>query len=391
MKTILFIYPTPFNPQAGGVERVTDLLAKGFITRGYKVMYLHHEHKEGLMNYDFPAPVFFFPDSNYRSSKNVPFYHHFLQENKVDIIINQCGLFEDSVLYNNIGENKCKIISVFHSNPMINYEHLSQEELVLKEKTFMGVVKLIARFILYPKIKFSYLARRRKHFNFILSHSDKICLLSESYKLCLKKYCDEYAEEKIVSIPNPKSFKSQRDKKKMQLLYIGRLEYGAKRPDRLLKIWKRLYRKFPNWELFVVGDGKERGRLELQARKMERISFVGFQSPERYYRDASILCLTSSFEGFPMVLLEAMTFGVVPFAYDSFSAVHDIIEDGKTGILVTPFSIKEYADKLAILMNEKEKCLQMSENCIENAVRFDLSNILVRWESLFDSLEKSFS
>ena len=92
-----------------------------------------------------------------------------------------------------------------------------------------------------------------------------------------------------------------------------------------------------------------------------------------------------------MVLLEAMTFGVVPFAYDSFSAVHDIIEDGKTGILVTPFSIKEYADKLAILMNEKEKCLQMSENCIENAVRFDLSNILVRWESLFDSLEKSFS
>lgn len=138
MKTILFIYPTPFNPIAGGVERVTDLLTKGFIARGYKVIYLHHVYKESLMDYDYPAPIYFFPNSNYRSEENVAFYHQFLKEQEVDIVINQCGLFEDSTLYLNIGDNKCKTVSVPHSNPMLNYEHLASEELILKDKTIIG-------------------------------------------------------------------------------------------------------------------------------------------------------------------------------------------------------------------------------------------------------------
>ena len=74
-------------------------------------------------------------------------------------------------------------------------------------------------------------------------------------------------------------------------------------------------------------------------------------------------------------------------AFDSYSAVHDIIEDGKTGILVKPFSIKEYADKLAILMDDEDERKRMSENCMSDVIRFSLDNILNQWITLFNSLQ----
>lgn len=386
-QTILFIYPTPFNPIVGGVERVTDLLAKAFVARGYRVLYLHHVHKDSLMDYDFPAPVYFFPHSDFHSHENVVFYHRFLKEQKIDIIINQCGLFEDSELYLNIGNNKCNTISVLHYSPMLNYGHLASEELVLKDYSFIGFLKLIARFCLYPRIKSSYIAYRRKHYDFLFRNSDKVCLLSESHVAEFEMYYNVFDRDKIIAIPNPCSFESQKCEKKKQLLYVGRLDKGQKRPDRLLKIWKNLYKKFPDWEMVIVGDGKERLRLEKMAKNLERISFLGFQSPEQYYRDASIFCMTSNFEGFGMVLTEAMSFGTIPFAFDSFSAVRDIIEDGKTGVLVKPFSIKEYVYKLEELMSYDGKRKQMSENCIPSVARFNIDCIVSQWISLFDSLK----
>ena len=386
--TILFVYPTPFNPQVGGVERVTDLLTRGFVDRGYKVIYLHHVYKHSLMDYDFPAPVYFFPSSDYKSEENIIFYHDFLKEQKIDIIINQCGLFEDSTLYLNIGDNKCKTISVLHSNPMLNFEHLASEELMLKDATFIGFLKLMARICLYSLIKGNYITSRRKHYDFLFPNSDRVCLLSNSHIEDFEKYYKIYDRKKIVAISNPNSFELQICEKKKQLLYVGRLDRGQKRPDRLIKIWKRLYKNFPDWEMVIVGDGEERERLEKEAKKLERISFVGFQSPEQYYRDASIFCLTSNFEGFGMVLTEAMSFGTIPFAFDSYTAVHDIIEDGETGILVNPFSIKEYAYKLEILMSDEGKRSVVAQNCMNDVTRFSLNNIVEKWEALFNSLDK---
>ena len=87
-----------------------------------------------------------------------------------------------------------------------------------------------------------------------------------------------------------------------------------------------------------------------------------------------------------MVLTEAMSFGTIPFAFDSYSAVHDIIEDGKTGVLVKPFSINEYANKLASLMSDEDERNRMSANCITDVTRFSLDNIVNQWEDLFKSL-----
>ena len=139
--------------------------------------------------------------------------------------------------------------------------------------------------------------------------------------------------------------------------------------------------------MVIVGDGPIRQELEQKSQKMERIIFAGYQEPEPFYRDASILCLTSDFEGWGMVLTEAMTFGAIPVVFNSFAAVTDIIEDGRTGMLVPPFSCKRFARKLAVLMRDEELRAEMSKTCRKFVQRFDIQNIAEQWEDVFARLK----
>lgn len=383
MKTILFVYPTLFNPFVGGIERVTDLLAKELIARGYKVLYLHNKRNEALLSYKYPTKIFYFPSENYNDKINVKYYQHFLREHHINIVINQAGNFADSHLYLETGTLNVKTISVLHSLPLLNYDHLSEQELILKKKSFFGYVKLIARLLIYVKIKGDYFKRRLNHFKFLFEHTDLVCLLSRSHFADFKALGLEHSSCKVVSIPNPCSFPINKCNKKKQILYVGRLTKSEKRPDRLLKIWNLLYKDFPDWELVIVGDGMEKVNLEKNAKKMRNVIFCGFQNPLPYYRDASIFCLVSNYEGFPMTLPEAMSCGTIPLAFDSFSALHDIIENGVTGYIIPAFSIKKYAEKLRLLMKNENLREQISLNAMQSVERFSLDKVTDQWEKLF--------
>lgn len=390
-KKILFVYPTLFHPQYGGVERVTDLLTKELLKRSYNVIYLHTHTDPSLANYDYPAPVYFFPMDDYNSKENVNFYHNFLRENKIDIIINQCGNFSDSRLFLDTGNRQIKIISVLHSTPLLNYKHLSSELLQLRKSSLIEYYKLFARTILYFRIKRKYFSNRVKHFNFLFQNTDIVCLLSSQFISDLKIVYFGDLKSKVRVIANPNSYSNKTDcviYKHKQLLYVGRLTKGEKRPDRLLKIWRQLYQQFPDWELIIVGDGPMRNWMEMQSKKMERITFVGYQDPLSYYKNASLFCMTSNYEGFPMVLPETMTFGTVPIAFNSFTAIKDIIEDNKNGVLVTPFSINEYVEKLKMLMENAQLREQMGRECIEGVKKISITEIVNQWERLFNEILK---
>ncbi len=245
---ILFVYPTIFNPIRGGVERVTDLLAKEFKNRGHNVFYLNNYRNEDLLNYSFPAQVDFFPSESYSDKSNFDFYTRYLTNNNIDIVINQCGAFTDSKLYNSVKATKAKVISVIHTNPSLGYNYLFSEISQLRNPSLIEKLKRCARIAIYPKIKKNYLQRRKNYYHWLLTagNTDAVALLSDSYKSELIELADCNTKTIIEAIPNPLPYKIEKIlKKERTILYVGRLDVGQKRVDRLIKIWHKISPSFP--------------------------------------------------------------------------------------------------------------------------------------------------
>lgn len=393
---ILFTYITPFHPERGGIGRVTHSLTLELHRRGYNVFYLIYNSAITIKyEYDYPAPLTYLPSSDLLSAENVDFYHQYLKTNAIDIVINQSGNFDDSRLWVNTGDKKIKVISVLHSNPWIAYQHLwSSDVFPLKDNTFLEHLKRIARILLYPKIKYRFRNSRIRQFEQLLPNTDLVCMLSEKYFAELSEICPGY-EWKYRAIANPNSYSSNdlsetHCPKEKIVLFIG-LFGPPKREERLIKIWRHLYKDYPDWKLVLVGDGKKQHveYLRKLAKGMPNVEFKGFQNPLPYYQRASIFCLTSNYEGWGMVLTEAMQCGTVPIAFESFASATDIIHNGQDGMLVTPFSLKQYEKVLRKLMDSPTLLHQMSEKAKQTVKRFDVGVIVDQWENLFNECLQS--
>ena len=88
-----------------------------------------------------------------------------------------------------------------------------------------------------------------------------------------------------------------------------------------------------------------------------------------------------------MTLVEAQHYGCIPMAYDSYSAIKDIIEDGVTGYIIPLHDMDAYAERLSRLMSDDTKVGQMSRNALlASNIKFDIGKIAAQWNELFKSL-----
>ena len=380
---IVFAYPTGLNPQKGGVERITDIIAKILLKRGYTIFYLNWKREQD--NYEYPVPVIDLPSSNLEDPNNLEVYNRFLKENRIDVIINQHGLYEGTYFLSQVKVQNVKIISVLHSDPFGYYNHLFADLMTLRDSSIKEKVKRVARFFLYRKVKKIIHRSLVNHYTFIQEHPQYVCLLSESYKERLEEYCD-LPDNYFISIPNPNTYENIEiiPHKEPILLFVGRLDNISKKLFTLIDIWYRLCKLYPQWKLIIVGDGPDKDVLINKAKDISNIEFKGYQDPREYYEKASIFCMTSIFEGFPMCLTEAMQFGCVPIAFDSFSAVYDIIKPGETGELVKSFDKKEYVGKLIHLIDDETYRKKLSKNAFQYVKRYDIANILPKWIELIE-------
>ena len=380
---IVFAYPTGLNPQKGGVERITDIIAKILLKRGYTIFYLNWKREQD--NYEYPVPVIDLPSSNLEDPNNLEVYNRFLKENRIDVIINQHGLYEGTYFLSQVKVQNVKIMSVLHSDPFGYYNHLFADLMTLRDSSIKEKVKRVARFFLYRKVKKIIHRSLVNHYTFIQEHPQYVCLLSESYKERLEEYCD-LPDNYFISIPNPNTYENIEiiPHKEPILLFVGRLDNRSKKLFTLIDIWYRLCKLYPQWKLIIVGDGPDKDVLINKAKDISNIEFKGYQDPREYYEKASIFCMTSIFEGFPMCLTEAMQFGCVPIAFDSFSAVYDIIKPGETGELVKSFDKKEYVGKLIHLIDDETYRKKLSKNAFQYVKRYDIANILPKWIELIE-------
>ncbi|MFR9500374.1 MAG: glycosyltransferase [Rikenellaceae bacterium] len=392
-KTILFVNGPIFHPERGGIERVTDILARAFVSRGYKILYLYQtDSEDGVLGYKYPAELFKLPSTNYNDTINIDFCERLIADKNIDIIINQAAHNPDiSRMFSNINRGIAKLLSVIHFNPKMSLDRLFRVAMSQPNRSALDIVKKLFKIATFPIYKSLRWKRLTTGYSYLSQCSDKVVLLSAEYISELKQVMPNIEDNKIGYIPNPNMYRTQNVdtyNRQKYLLFVGRLDNGQKRPDLLLKIWKRLAGEFLDWELVFVGDGPMRSILEQQSISIPRVQFKGWQSPDLYYRNASIFCMTSMFEGLAMTLIEAMTYGVPVVAFQSFASITDIVEDGKNGYLIKPFNIDDYCEKLRLLMRQEQRRQELSKYAQESVTKFDIEIIVERWEQMFSDVTK---
>lgn len=395
IKTIAF-YNRPFP--SGGAETVSRNLAHYFHKQGLRVLiYTSLLDRNLLTQEDLEAfETRELPDAaNECRPVNVEFLRRSLAEEQVDVLIIQCAtVFPFEELYH---AGKTRLIFCLHSIPLWEVDDWKvRKSNQLVNPTFLRRMEFIFLrkpvYLLTDKLKRRYLRLYAR----IHQHTDKFVALCPEYYEQLARDLQQYGHvtcpERFAAIPNPllPPREPTHCPKEKIALYVGRFSYCDKRIDRLLKIWHRIERSIPEWRLILVGDGPERENLHALARrlKLERIEFAGYQSDVApYYRRATFVCLTSVFEGFGMCFAEGQQYGAIPVSFDSYAAIREITRNGEAGILVPPFSKRQYAQKLLSAMLDEEAQARMREQCYRQSANYDLERIGAAWLRLFAELD----
>ncbi|MCI7728579.1 MAG: glycosyltransferase [Bacteroidales bacterium] len=385
------------NPYIGGVERVSYLLGQYWINNGQNVIFLSCYKSNIQKSYFTNCKELFLPDAkNIFSEENIAFSTEIMIKYNIDVIINQGSVFKDLCkLCECIKLNtQVKLVTTIHYSLLCKFKAI-KNNFFIKYKLGYNYTLWIKdfiywfRFLLYKQRNF--LKSEIIEYNQIAQCSDVLICLSESYVKEYKSLINPIYHHKLFAITNPIELKDSINiSKNKQILYVGRLEFGMKRFDRLLKIWSKTEQLFPDWSLVVVGDGPYRQYFESIVNNLglKRIFFEGFQNPEEYYLNSSIICLTSTTEGFGMVLIEALQHKCIPIAYNSFGALSDIIIDNVNGYSIPPFNEKIFVEKLQYLMSNADERERLAANNAVTLDKFDINKVSQQWLDLFDNLLK---
>ncbi|MCI5742855.1 glycosyltransferase [Phocaeicola faecicola] len=382
---ILFFHDTF---PAGGAERVTQDIADYISNKGYEV-YLIASHLN--VNDCQHLHLIEVPDNlSLREEATQKFIIEVIREKQISQFV--LPAFMNPDICQAVREHtSCKIVFALHGLPLYEKIVYLYEKKRWSSKSFIKTI--LWRGIIYPKVMWLHLYDKRflADYKRMYHLVDAFTVLCSGYKQQLARLLSLGADNHIHVISNaekPVPAEWCNDKKK-QVIYSGRLDY-FKRVDILLKIWQKIFRKAPDWELVIIGDGPEKKNLENLAEqwKLERVSFIGYVSDVgRFYRQASIICLTSAFEGFPLCLTEAQSYGVIPMAFNASKGVEEIIGgSGDNGILLPMGSTHRFAKELLSLMHDEERRCRMKQQVREKAKDYDADLIGGKWLSLFNSL-----
>lgn len=381
MKTILWLYSKPLNPEAGGTERITSLVQRGLTKVGYRCM--------DILELDVSKRKAVY------HAKEVKDIYGFLKENNVDVVINQWGQLPDFLSYfldkggKRWHEEGGRIISCLHFHPAppsLYHNFAVKPAKTLHDYYVMAKARLFADYFAKQDQK-----RVGQAYRWVYDHSDAFVMLSESFREYIVKAMGVKDDSKLVAINNPLTFENVSDKSIFQqkenvILVVSRMYEWHKRIFICLKAWKELSVKASkqDWRMVIVGTGEDLPMYQqyVKQHNIKNISFEGQQSPEPYYAKAKIFLMTSEREGWGLTITEAMQRGVVPVVLDTSSAFHDIISDGENGFLVKEGAINAFASKIEQLTQDKQLWQSMAEKALASANRFNLDNITKDWEKI---------
>ena len=225
---------------------------------------------------------------------------------------------------------------------------------------------------------------RKLYFRTIERKADVIVTLTEGDKLLWNK------AKRIEVIPNFSNIQVSQISSchSKRVIAVGRLSW-EKGYDRLIDIWELVSRKSPDWQLDIFGEGELEKNLSYKIAKKHINNITIHPTTNNIsseFSKSSICVMTSYYEGFALVLLEALKHGVPCVAYDCPFGPASIIEDNRCGYLIDNGNTSLFIEKLNLLIENKTLRKEFSQAAIERAKAFDIDVVMKKWKEVFEKI-----
>lgn len=342
----------------GGTERVTSVVANGLVRRGYTVAVISCREGEGCrFSIDNNVQLYSLhgekiANGAFRKLSLVKRLKDYVKNYHVDVLI-----AVDVALYLYLWpiqkQRLCKCIAWEH----FNY-YISPNKMVAFAR------KLAAK------------------------NADCVVVLGKSDYNNYKDHFKGIKRLEYIYNPLALDLSSVSPLKNKRVIAVGRLNQ-QKGFDMLIDAWKMVEEKNAEWKLDIFGEGelKEVLQKQIDTLGLQNIALRGYaKTIENEYLQSSIFVLASRYEGFGLVLLEAQAKGLPCVSFNCKEGPSEIIDDGINGYLVEQGNVKALAENLLKLIESNELRKKFGSMAQKDLYRFDIENVMPRWERLIDSL-----
>ena len=331
---------------SGGTERVATFLANNFSRTGIKVTILS---------------LFHYGDS--------PYYE---LDKKVQLEVLEGNGFSD-------------LAKFFKTNIFDAIIPISMGRLSFKVSIVHSLLRLKSQLVLSEHVGFetsSYLVRKLKLLSYNLA-DDLVLLTQHDYGVLKDK-----TSANVSVISNASSFQtmegSSLPNKEKVVLAVGRLTY-QKAFEKLIDIWATIENK-QDWKLRIIGDGEDKEKLQSLIHHHGLSNSVELKPSSKNISEeceaASIITMTSRFEGLPLVLIESKSFGLAAISYNCKTGPKEIINHNEDGYVIDYNDHSSFKARLVELMGNSRKRKKMQLAAIECSRNYSIDSIFSQWQKI---------
>lgn len=359
----------------GGLERVSSVIGKGLIN--HKVLYYS-----------------MFDDKNYYEidnelitlNSNIKVNKYLNHKNYIRKVLQGISVDFSPAWYHRDRIRK-----------FINWVEINEIEVVIASGPFLiAMIPYLkkytdARYIAwihnnFQTYMYNYTKGYKKYFINGLKKADEVVVLTNEDLNNYRQF-----NENINLIYNPLTITNTQQSTLLNknISFTARIAYDHKGIDYLIEVAKRLP---DDWTISFAGQGHEEEKLrkEIKENKIEdKLILLGALNDKelrKHYLNSSIYLMTSRWEGFGLVLVEAMDFGLPIIAF-SQTGSDEVLANGKYGILVENGNVSELTNQLTMLISDVEKRKQYQKLSLERVGDFQLKNIITKWNEVLYKTE----